>query len=68
MPTLFSHALLSCVGEGREPLAREVAALTETIWREAYGIDSKSDSCERAAMFARGALIGSHVPPRSSRL
>ena len=58
MPTLFSQALLSCVGEGREPLPQEVASLTEKIWREAYGINSQSNSCQRAAMFARGALMG----------
>lgn len=58
MPTLFPQALLSCVGEGREPLPQEVAALTEKIWREAYGVDSPSNSCQRAAMFALGALRG----------
>jgi len=58
MPTLFSQVLLSCVGEGREPLPHELAALAETIWREAYGINSQTNSCQRAAMFARGALLG----------
>ena len=58
MPTLFSLALLSCVGEGREPLPHEMAALTEKIWREAYGVNSQPGSCQRAALFARAALIG----------
>lgn len=62
MSTLFSQDLLSCVGEGRNPLPGEIAALTERIWREAYGINSPSDSCQRAAMFARGALVGSPAP------
>ncbi len=58
MPSLFPEVLLSCVGEGRSPEPREVAVMTETIWREAYGINSPSDSCQRAGLFAWAALNG----------
>jgi len=58
MPILFPQALLSCVGEGREPSRDELAALTEKIWREAYGAGGPSGCCERAALFARAAMIG----------
>jgi hypothetical protein len=60
MPTLYSQALLACIGEGRDPRPDEVAALTEKIWREAYGVNSPSTSCQRAAMFAVAALAGRH--------
>jgi hypothetical protein len=58
MSRLFPTALLACIAEGRPPLPAELASLTETIWREAFGLDSPSNSCQRAAIFARVALLG----------
>lgn len=55
---LFPKALLSCVGEGREPRPEELAHVAEKIWREAYSIDGLSASCEQASMLARAALVG----------
>jgi hypothetical protein len=58
MPVLFPQALLSCVGEGREPSRDELAALAEKVWREVYGVDSPATCCERATLIARAAMMG----------
>jgi len=57
-PSIFSPALVKCVGEARTPLPSELAAVTEKIQHEAFPNDPAPQGWERAWCVASVAVGG----------
>jgi hypothetical protein len=55
---LFPRALVACIAGGRSPSARELASMTQRVWRETYGAVGNDGDCQRSAAIALLALSG----------
>ena len=58
MPQTFPHALVACIRDGRPPLADEIIAVTEKIWRDTGAPAQFSADDVKIAVWL--ALAGSH--------
>jgi hypothetical protein len=61
--SMFPLALIACIADGHAPSIKEMAAMTQRVWRDVYrGAGSDGDYC-RSVAIARVALLGTDSLP-----
>jgi hypothetical protein len=55
---MFPRALVACIADGRAPSIRELASMTQRMWRDVYRGAGDDGDYYRSAAMARLALSG----------